>query len=43
MCFESIIGCSMLCAAAVGYTAFKLVERVNWPLFWFTMRGGFAR
>lgn len=43
MCFETVIGLALLSVAAVGYVVAKTIARVNWPLFWFKVRGGYVR
>ena len=40
MCWETYIGITIFRWLIVGYLAYRLAAKVNWPLAWYYMRGG---
>lgn len=41
MSLEMVLGLAMLRWSIFGYIAYRLASRVNWPLLFFYLKGGF--
>jgi hypothetical protein len=40
MVLETVIGLALLSIDVIGYLCYRLLSNVNWPLFWFYVKGG---
>ena len=40
MSFDIAIGLTFLRVVIIGYLAYRLLSKINWPLFFYYLRGG---